>query len=486
MTFDNNANRIRKRLLIETAKLAMEDRLVKDIDQLPLDMFPRRGPSVRCCVHKDRAVTKYRLQAILGHRIEEETDELKPLSDYAREAVERDTVSGPILTVIDDACSSCLKGRHFVTNVCKGCVARPCMVNCPKDAIQIIDGQAKIDEEKCVDCGLCLKVCPYHAIVYIPVPCEDACPTNAISKDEIGREEIDYSKCIFCGKCMSACPFGAIMERSQIIDIIGRLNKKDTKVAALFAPAIAGQFPSEFGKVAAATKALGFDMVVEVAAGAEITAEKEAKEFAERMEAGESFMTTSCCPAYTETVKKHVPELASYVSDTRSPMYYTGQLVKDKDPDMITVFIGPCVAKRNEALSDGMIDYVMTVEELGAMFVAASIEVEEHEAIEFDMRGEKEGRGFPMTNGVADAVKAYLGDDIELKPSLIDGLEKKTIKQLAAYAKGKCPGNLVEVMSCEGGCVAGPCVIGKAAASARRVKAFIDNEESKSKEKAAT
>ncbi len=84
-------------------------------------------------------------------------------------------------------------------------------MNCPKDAIRFKkNGQAMIDHDTCVSCGICHKSCPYHAIVYIPVPCEEACPVKAISKDERGIEHIDESKCIYCGKCMNACPFGAI------------------------------------------------------------------------------------------------------------------------------------------------------------------------------------------------------------------------------------------------------------------------------------
>ena len=479
MQIDNNANRIRKRLLIEVANATMNRRLTDDIDRLPLKLFPRNGQNVRCCIHKDRAVTCQRLIAILGHRIEDVTDELKQLSSYAQEAMDRETVSGPILTVIDEGCSACLTGRHFVTNVCQGCVARPCLVNCPKDAIQIVDGHAKIDEDKCVDCGKCLTVCPYHAIVYIPVPCEEACPTGAISKDEFGREEIDYTKCIFCGKCMTACPFGAVMERSQIVDVIRHLKETERthKIVAMLAPALAGQFPNDFLKVAAAVRKLGFDGVIEVATGAKITAEKESREFIERMEKGASFMTTSCCPAYTELVRKHVPELASYVSDTRSPMHYTGAMVKQEHPDAVTVFIGPCVAKRNEALSDNSVDYVLTVEELGALFVAAGIEVDDCEPAGFDTPSESTGRGFPVTNGVANAVKAHLPGDVDINPVIVDGLDKKTIRQLAVYAKGRCPGNLVEVMGCQGGCVSGPAVIGKSAVATRRIQKYLESEE---------
>ena len=79
-----------------------------------------------------------------------------------------------------------------------------------KGCIEITGGRAKIDAEKCVNCGLCMQNCPYHAIIKVPVPCEEACPVGAISKDENGKERIDYSKCIYCGACMRECPFGAM------------------------------------------------------------------------------------------------------------------------------------------------------------------------------------------------------------------------------------------------------------------------------------
>ncbi len=120
----------------------------EEIEQYGIDIqwvFPRHQSGLRCCVYKDRAITKYRLMAILGHAIEDENDELTPLRHYAQEALNRDEVASPILTVLDEACSACLRARHFVTNVCRGCVARPCVINCPKDAVHIVDGQAKID-----------------------------------------------------------------------------------------------------------------------------------------------------------------------------------------------------------------------------------------------------------------------------------------------------------------------------------------------------
>ena len=86
---------------------------------------------------------------------------------------------------------------------------------------------------------------------------------------------------------------------------------------------------------------------------------------------GERFMTTSCCPAYIETVEKHLPEMKPYVSDTPTPMAYTASKVRKMDPGAITVFIGPCIAKRVEATKNPDVDYVLTFEELGAILVGS-------------------------------------------------------------------------------------------------------------------
>ena len=102
---------------------------------------------------------------------------------------------------------------------------------------------------------------------------------------------------------MASCPFGAVAEKSQMIDIL-RAIKSDKKVVAMIAPAIAGQTPVSINKVASGLIKAGFDVVMEVAEGADITAKTEAKDFAERMEKGDKFMTTSCCAAYREMVKK--------------------------------------------------------------------------------------------------------------------------------------------------------------------------------------
>ncbi len=476
MNHINNATIIRRELIIKLAKLFFEDNL-KDIDRIPLEMAPKHKKAVnRCCIHKERAVMKYRLMAMLGYLVEDEQDELTPLSEYAEKALHRDSLEAPILTVVDEACSTCHKTAYFVTNACRGCVARPCMMNCKKNAIEMIDGQARIDSSNCVNCGLCMQECPYHAIIKIPIPCEEACPVGAISRDENGHERIDFSKCTFCGKCMRECPFSAIMERSQLIDILKHITSKG-KIIAMVAPAIVGQFSAEFGQLITAIKGIGFDDVVEVSYGAEMTARHEAEEFSEMLaEGNRKFMTTSCCPAYTETVNKHVPKLSSHVSTTPSPMHYTAEYINEIYPDALKVFIGPCVAKRNEALHDKEVDYVLTIEELGGLFIAKGIDVQKCDETVSEHSGKKAGRGFPVTGGVSCALKSYLDDETLVDGILIDGLDKKSLRELKSLPR-TFKGNFVEVMACEGGCLNGPKLLNKPKLAQRSLNKLLSDTE---------
>ena len=321
MAFTNNIMIVRHRLLTELVKLWKNDELIDRIDRLPIEMSPRRSKHEgRCCVHKERAVWRYKSLPLLGMTMEDETDELTPLSEYALRAMKRAGSGAPkedILCVIDEACSSCVQINYEITNLCRGCIARHCMTNCPKGAVHLKEnGQAWIDHDACISCGICHDSCPYHAIVYIPVPCEETCPVKAISKDDRGVEHIDESKCIYCGKCLNACPFGAIMEVSHVFDVLYRIRSKK-KMVAIVAPAILGQFKVNKEQIYGALREMGFADVIEVAQGAMETVDLEGHELLERIEEGQPFMTTSCCPSYMEMVKKHAPDMAKYVSDTR-------------------------------------------------------------------------------------------------------------------------------------------------------------------------
>lgn len=464
----NNATLLRRELLTRMAHLLQTRELEPNVDRIPIEMRPKGYENVsRCCIYKDRAMLRYKIMALLGFNIEDETDELTPLSEYVRRAFKRGTVSPKPLTVVDMACSACVKTNYVVTNMCQGCVGRPCMFNCNKDAIEFVNGRAHIDPHKCVNCGLCHKSCPFHAIVYVPVPCEESCPVGAISKDDSGIEHIDYDKCIYCGKCVVACPFGAVMEKSHLVDLIRAFREKK-QVVAMVAPAIAGQFKAPFEQILGAIKEVGFHDVIEVAKGADVTTENEAAEFREKMEAGQPFMTTSCCPSFTASVYKHMPELAKYVSHTKTPMAYTAEIAREMYPDAVLVFIGPCLAKRHEAFIDKNTDYMLSFEELDAIFEAAGITVESSDPVEIDGSIDSSSRGYPVSGGVAAAIVKKLDGRIPITPVPVNGISKASIREMKGFVKA-CPGNMVEVMACEGGCVNGCGVINNPRVAARLV-----------------
>lgn len=436
------------------------DNFCQGIKKIPFDRIPfGSNAKYRCCVYKERAIVRCRVLAGLGFSVESD-DEATSLIEYADSAIKRTHIEGPPLTIIHIACKGCVNARYYVTELCQGCLARLCESVCPFGAIHVINGQSIIDKDKCKNCGKCKDACPYHAIAKISVPCEENCPVNAINKDENGVATINYSKCISCGCCISACPFGAVLERSQIVEIL-RAFKSRKKVVALTAPALVGQFDAPFSKLVTAMKRLGFSRVVEVAHGAEKTAKEEAEELQERMERGESFMTTSCCPAYIQTVRRHIPEMLPHISDTPTPMHYTGEMVKSENPSAVTIFIGPCVAKRREAMEDSCVDYIMTFEELSSLFEAAGIDPAACKDTVIKDNASAEGRGFAVSSGVASAVKAAFTGAAEIRTTCINGTSKAEIARMRAYANNGAPFDLIEVMTCAGGCINGAGVINK-------------------------
>jgi len=468
MKLNNESDRVKREVLVRVAR-ALFAGAPEALDRVPLEMRPKGKPFSRCCVYKDRAALRYRVMAALGFRVEDESDELKPLAAYAAEVPSRTRNPEPFISILAEGCSACLESQTTVTNLCRGCLARPCVGNCPKQAVHIKNGRAEIDSDKCVNCGLCAKSCSFHAIVQVPLACADACPVDAVGKSDDDRVVIDHERCIRCGRCQKACPFGAIMACSQLADVILKLKAGKT-VIALPAPALAGIFPNSPERLNGALLRLGFAAVYDVAAGADETARREAAELAERLAAGDTFMTTSCCPAWTETVKRLLPELARFVSHTPSPMCVAAEMARADNPDAVLVFIGPCAAKRTEATLAGDPDHVLTAEELGAMLVATDTDVDACIPASPKRAGSREGRRFAVSGGVAEAVAQKVADRSVFKPYLINGLSPKMIRLLSTFAKtGKAPGQLVEVMCCEGGCAAGPCSFEEPTRAAARI-----------------
>ncbi len=474
MAINNNATLIRRDLLTKTIKLLLDEKTV-DVDRIPIEMRPKNNDHIRCCVYKDRAVLKYKILAIMGFSSEQETDELKPISEYLDELLEDDLNTDEFLTVVDEACSSCKSGEYIVTNMCKGCVSRPCTLSCNKGAISIVKGQASIDEDKCVNCGLCLKVCPYHAIIYTPVPCEEACPVQAIKKTKGNKERIDKDNCIFCGKCIEACPFGAVVEKTHVYHAIRDINKGE-KLVAMVAPAIMGQFKGKMQNTLDAIKKLGFHAAIEVAEGANMTTEHEANEWVYKMKEGQDFMTTSCCPSYKNLAERHIADLMPFVSETKSPMVYTTEKLKKEMPDAKLVFVGPCLGKKQEASKIKDIDYVINFEEIDAWMTATNVKVflndvdlERNEANNFS-------RKYAYSGGVTNAVMQLLPPDATMVPEHIQGIDRQTVKMLKKLPTTPQAFNFLEVMSCENGCVGGCSTLAKPTVAKRQIDMCTNNK----------
>lgn len=465
----NAAIHIRRELILRIVKAFDAGELDEEIDRIAIRLRPKDSPASRCCVYHDRAVLKYRLMALLGVSTEDERDETKMLREYYAELLGKmrsavnpqELVPAHSLSICGPACSGCPSAKVVSTPNCRGCFARPCVYSCPRQAIEIVDGKSRIDESKCIKCGKCIAACPYNAIVKTTVPCEEACPVGAIRKNDQGVAEIDFARCISCGKCMMACPFGAVMERSQLIEVLETI-KEGHKVVAMLAPSTCDQLPGTVEQALQACVDAGFSDAMEVALGAEMTTARETAEFIERMEKDpKTLMTTSCCPAYVNLVGKHVPELVDKVSLTPSPMVFANEIVKKASPLAKTVFVGPCVAKRDEARRKN-VDFVLSVEELAALLEARGVKVEECKPMKTARPANPTARNYSKSCGVTEAVLAEATAKIpgfKLEAKQVSGIDKKTCAVLKLHAAGKLPGNFIEVMACPGGCVNGPCGI---------------------------
>ncbi len=475
-TPNKQTSHLKREILVRLIRAYLGENYAEDVRLIPYNMRPQGSDVLfRCCIHKERAILRDRVIAGLGFDIEEVKD-YELLSNLADKATTREKPEKNPLTLLQTACNECVPARIHVTDLCQGCVARPCESACKFGAIKVVDGKSKIDQSKCKSCGLCAQVCPFQAITKIIVPCENACPVGAIAKDEDGLTKIDFNKCISCGKCVSACPFGAVHKKSQIIDILKNI-KSGKKVVAMLAPAIMGQLPCTPEQLKQAIMELGFTDVIEVAQGADITTKNESEEFKERVVDGKApFMTTSCCAAYNELVDKHIPEIDKYRSTTKTPAYYAAEIVKKEHPDYLTVFFSPCVAKRTEASKNPNIDYVLSFEELGAWFVARNIQVAECKGSNFKTESSAQARNFAVTGGVAQAVNSLLDDKHKATPYVINGLDKASIRDLKKFAKnGKCElGNLIEVMACPGGCLGGSNTINSYKQATKQLGAYVE------------
>lgn len=435
--FDTKVQHLKYKVLREVARQAWNDTLLENILDIPKIIVPGKTPTMRCCVYKERAILSERVKIAMGGGKKESN----------------------VIEVIDIACDECPAAGYEVTDTCRGCLAHRCEDVCKRGAITFDQNHvAHIDKSKCIECGACAKVCPYSAIVNRKRPCQKACKVKAISITEHAAS-IDDNKCIQCGACVYQCPFGAITDKSYILDVIDAIKKSDGnkayKVYAMVAPSISSQFTyAKLGQVITGLKELGFYTVIEAALGADMVAQAESKELAEK-----GFLTSSCCPAFVQYIDKTFPQLKEFVSHNLSPMATLAKYIKTTDPDAKVVFIGPCTAKKAEAQLDSVkpyVDTVLTFEELQALFDSRDIDITTltEDVLE---NASYYGRIFARSGGLSDAVAQGLKEqniEFDLKALPCDGIEACRTALLKKN-KNVLDANFIEGMACVGGCIGG-------------------------------
>ena len=454
---------LRKDVFVEVARIAYEsDNINDDLESIPYKLSPDENPRFRDSVYRERAVSSERTRLALGLSLRPQNKPVHITSGLDEATVDEMYYEPPLMQVIPSACNACEDNVYEVSNLCRGCLAHSCMEVCPRDAITHVDGQAHIDESKCIKCGKCKSACPYDAIGKKVRPCSVACGVKAIESDEYGRAVINQDKCLSCGMCMVSCPFGAIADKSQIFQLI-RCMKNGGEVVAEIAPAYAGQFGKEAtpDKIYAALLKLGFSQVYEVALGADIGAVTEAHDYVYHVKTGEKpFLLTSCCPAWSMLAKKQFPEIIDSVSKELTPMVATARSIKKEHPNAKVVFIGQCAAKKLEAMRKTVrsdVDFVITFEELDAMFEARGIDPKTIESQGHLHDATAAGRGYAVAGGVSKAIENCIHEyypDVEVQIEHVEGLDE--CKKVLMLAKaGRKNGYLIEGMGCPGGCVAG-------------------------------
>lgn len=453
---------LRKMIFTEVARVAYEsEHVAKDLEEIPYLITPDEVPRYRESIYRERQIASERVRLAMGLSLRPANKPVNITSGISRSTIADKYYEPPLMQVIPSACDKCPDNQYFVTDQCRGCVARSCVKTCPKGAVSF-DGKSHIDQSKCIKCGKCKAACPYDAIAHRTRPCASACGVNAITSDEYGRALILTDKCVACGQCMSACPFGAIADKSQIFQLIQAIKQGDEVVAAV-APAIIGQYGPKVtpGKIKSALLALGFKDVYEVAAGADMGCIAEAHHYVNDVTTGKlPFLFTSCCPAWAVLIKNQFPDLAGEVSRELTPMVATARSIKMNNPKARVVFIGPCAAKKLEASRQNVkshVDFVITFEELAGMFAAKNLVLEELEElpVHFDATGA--GRGYACSGGVSEAISKCINEyypGTEIKIEHAEGLSNCR-KALQLAKAGKYNGYMIEGMGCPGGCVAG-------------------------------
>ena len=286
-----------------------------------------------------------------------------------------------------------------------------------------------LKKSNCKSCFRCVRKCPVKAIRF-----------SGNQAHIIGNE------CILCGKCVNQCPQNA----KQIVDETEKVRvmlQSGAPVVVSLAPSFVANYDGAgIGALTEAIMKLSFHSVEETAIGATIV-----KNEYERMlrEDGRDIIISSCCHSINLLIQKKYPTALQYLADVMSPMQAHCQDIKKRIPGAKTVFIGPCVAKKDEAeYYSGIVDAVLTFEELDNMLREAGVEIQSTP----DKNEESRARFFPTTGGV---LKTMTDRNPEYRYMAIDGVENcmAALRDIESGIVHKC---FIEMSACVGSCIGGP------------------------------
>lgn len=294
--------------------------------------------------------------------------------------------------------------------------------------------------------------------------CAAACMFDAFYWKD-GNVEIDKDKCVGCNACVDACKAEKIKASRDILPAIEAIREAKGPVYAMIAPAFHGQFSADVtpGMLRNAFKQLGFTGMVEVALFADILTLKEALEFDKNILTEQDYQLTSCCcPIWIAMIRKVYKDLMPHVPGAVSPMVACGRTIKKLRPDALTIFVGPCVAKKAEAREPDVadaVDFVLTFQEVQDLFDFTGIHPENMKDSEKD-HSSRAGRIYAHSGGVSEAVKSTVNRlnpdrEITVRTRQADGVPacKQMLQDLV---NGVADANFFEGMGCVGGCVGGP------------------------------
>ncbi|MBF0618928.1 MAG: 4Fe-4S binding protein [Candidatus Omnitrophica bacterium] len=292
------------------------------------------------------------------------------------------------------------------------------------------------NDARCRDCYRCVRVCPVKAI---KVEKDQAC--------------VDPERCIACGTCIRECPQGAKTYRRDL-DKAEAILKGGTLVAASIAPSFAGVFEAwECARLPAALRRLGFKHVAETAVGAYLVA----RDTTPMIKAASKPVICTACPSVVHYIEKYDPARAGYLLPLVSPMMAHARHIKKlKGLDTKVIFIGPCAAKKAEAERrelKGLVDCVLTFEELEELFRLRGIDLKSCEESSFDEEPCGKARLFPIEGG-ALATSDMATDVIDEKLIFVSGFEE--VKEVLRAVDGNDKPRVIEPLLCPHGCVNGP------------------------------